>query len=51
MADIYCHEEKLIIELDGKYHKYQLEKDKERTNILNYLGVRIIRFNNEEVIH
>jgi len=50
VADFYCHEEKLIIELDGKYHKYRLKKDEKRTEILNYLGVRVIRFSNEDVI-
>jgi very-short-patch-repair endonuclease len=50
VADFYCHEEKLIIELDGKYHKYRLKKDDRRTEILNYLGVKVIRFSNEDVI-
>ena len=50
VADFYCHEEKLIIELDGKYHKYRLKEDEKRTEILNYLGVRVIRFTNEDVI-
>jgi len=49
IADFYCHEEKLIIELDGKYHQYRLEEDEKRTQILNFLGVRVIRFNNDEV--
>jgi very-short-patch-repair endonuclease len=50
VADFYCHKEKLIIELDGKYHKYRLKKDEKRTEILNYLGVRVMRFKNEDVI-
>jgi very-short-patch-repair endonuclease len=50
VADFYCHEEKLIIELDGKYHKYRLKEDEKRTEILNYLGVRVMRFRNEDVI-
>jgi very-short-patch-repair endonuclease len=51
IADFYCHQEKLIIELDGKCHQYRLKEDKERTKILNYLGMRVIRFNNDEVIN
>jgi very-short-patch-repair endonuclease len=51
VSDFYCHEEKLIIELDGKYHDYRLKQDKERTSILNYLGLRVIRFKNEDVIN
>jgi len=51
VADCYCHEAKLIIELDGKYHQYRLKEDKERTKILNHLGLRVIRFKNDEVIN
>ena len=50
VVDFYCHEEKLIVELDGKYHNYRLKEDEERTKILNYLGLRVIRFKNEEVV-
>ena len=51
VGDFYCHEEKLIVELDGKYHKYRLKEDEERRRILNHLGLRVIRFTNEEVIN
>ncbi|MCZ7613835.1 MAG: DUF559 domain-containing protein [Ignavibacteriaceae bacterium] len=37
--------------MDGKYHQYRLKEDKERTKILNFLGMRVIRFNNDEVIN
>ncbi len=50
VADFYCYEEKLIIELDGKYHQYRLKEDKERAEILNYLGLKIVRFSNDEII-
>ena len=50
IADFYCHEERLIIELDGNYHKYRLKEDQERTKIHSYLGLKVIRFNNDEVI-
>ncbi len=30
-ADFFCFEEKLIVELDGKYHQYRLKED-EKTN-------------------
>ncbi len=48
-ADFYCYEAKLIIELDGEIHKYKLKEDKIRTNILNMLGLKVIRFKNKEV--
>ena len=49
IADFYCHENKLLVESDGKYHEYQKQKDKLRTEILNELGITLIRFKNEEV--
>lgn len=51
ISDFYCHEEKLIIELDGVYHNYRLKEDKERTEILEFLGIKVIRFKNEKVIN
>jgi ATP-dependent DNA helicase RecG len=52
IADFICIEKKLIIEVDGGYHKTieQKEADEMRTEILNELGFKVIRFNNEEVI-
>ena len=50
IADFYCHQEKLVVELDGIIHKYRLKKDKKREKILNYLGLNIIRFRNDEVL-
>ncbi|OWK73817.1 hypothetical protein CBW16_08365 [Flavobacteriaceae bacterium JJC] len=51
IADFYCHELRLIIELDGDYHfsAEQQQKDIERTEILNSNGLHVVRFTNEEV--
>ncbi len=49
IADFYCHEKKLVIEIDCKIHENQKEQDKERTEILNLLGYTVIRFNNDEI--
>ena len=51
VADFYCHQEKLVIELDGEYHKYKLTEDNLRTEIINNLGIKVIRFTNKEVIN
>jgi very-short-patch-repair endonuclease len=51
VADFFCFGEKLIIELDGKYHNYRLKEDEERTKILNYLGLQVIRFSNDEILN
>ncbi len=52
IADFYCHAVKLIIEVDGGIHltKEQQKIDQERTEILNFNGVDVIRFTNREVL-
>jgi len=52
IADFFCHEAKLVIELDGSIHqlKDQKEYDVLRTNVMNQFGLKILRFKNEEVV-
>jgi len=50
IVDFVCLSKKLVIEVDGKIHKNQVEKDAERTFVLNEAGFKVIRFTNEEVI-
>lgn len=50
IVDFYCHQLKLVIEVDGGYHKGNFELDESRTNELNELGLDVIRFTNDEVI-
>ena len=49
LADFYCHEAKLVIELDGKIHERQVEYDEYRTFLINQLGFRVERIKNEEL--
>lgn len=53
IADFVCLEKNLIIEVDGGYHNTleQREADELRTQILNEIGFKVIRFTNEEVIN
>jgi very-short-patch-repair endonuclease len=52
IADFYCHEKKLIIELDGDIHETleQKEYDEGRSFELEEKGFKILRFKNEEVL-
>ena len=52
IVDFVCLTKRLIIEVDGEYHftSEQNILDQERTNILNELGYKVIRFTNEQVI-
>ena len=49
VADFYCHEKYLVVEIDGKIHEKQKEHDELRTFIINTLGMKVIRFTNEEI--
>ncbi|MBE2227068.1 MAG: endonuclease domain-containing protein [Ignavibacteria bacterium] len=51
VIDFYCSTEKLGVELDGMYHftEEQLKYDAERTEYINSLGIRLVRFENAEV--
>ena len=52
IADFYCPEIKLIIEVDGSIHElpeYQ-SQDLGRSDILNDFGITVIRFTNEQII-
>jgi very-short-patch-repair endonuclease len=53
IVDFYCHEAKLVIEVDGGYHDRpgQAEADKGRERRLAELGLTVIRFTNEEVMY
>ncbi len=48
IVDFYCHEKKLVLEIDGKIHDFQKEYDRERESIIVDFGLTIIRIKNEE---
>lgn len=50
IADFYCEELNLVVEVDGGVHEQQKDYDKLRTKIIKQYGLKIIRFSNEEVI-
>ena len=53
IVDFYCHKAKLIIELDGGYHNIpeQHQYDMNRDNELTELGLKVLRFTNDEVFN
>ena len=53
IADFYCHEKHLVVELDGGIHneREQEDLDNGRTATLNEFGIRVLRFKNENVIN
>lgn len=51
IADFCSFKDKVIIELDGRTHKFRLTKDASRTIILRSLGFKVIRFSNDEILY
>ena len=51
IADFYCHELKLVIEVDGSIHneKEVMEHDKLREEDIVSFGIKVIRFRNKEI--
>lgn len=51
ILDFYCPSEKLAIELDGERHftELGLKEDERRDHELQKLGIRVLRFENEDV--
>ena len=50
IVDFYCPQHQVVIELDGAIHEQQVEYDAARTEKLNHLGYRVIRFHNRKVM-
>lgn len=53
IVDFLCKDDGLIVEVDGGYHaeREQQEDDALRTQFLESMGFRVIRFTNEEVLY
>lgn len=53
IVDFYCHKYKLAIELDGARHftTEGREYDTKRTEYLNSVGIRVIRFENNLIFN
>ncbi len=51
MADFYCPQLKLIMEVDDQHHATSENQagDAERTKVLNDFGISVIRFTNAEI--
>jgi very-short-patch-repair endonuclease len=51
IADFYCHEKRLVIEVDGGIHfeNKVKEHDQNRTAELDRLGITVIRFTNAQI--
>jgi len=49
IVDFFCSKLKLILEIDGRIHRFKLTEDVERQKWLERLGLTVLRFDNSEV--
>ena len=51
IADFYCHNAKLIVEIDGSQHYTDegIQRDEFRTEILKGYALKVIRFTNRQI--
>ncbi|WP_439582318.1 endonuclease domain-containing protein [Dyadobacter bucti] len=51
IVDFYCHELRLVIEVDGEIHlsAENVEYDRMRSALINEHEIKVIRFRNEEI--
>ena len=50
VADFYCEDARLVVELDGESHVGKGEQDVIRTRYLEKQGVRVVRFTIDELL-
>src|ERR1051325_2386175 len=50
IVDFYCHKAALVVEVDGDIHDLQREEDALREKALNEMGLKIVRFRNDDVL-
>ncbi|MDP3794091.1 MAG: endonuclease domain-containing protein [Candidatus Uhrbacteria bacterium] len=50
IVDFYCSELLLVIEIDGDSHASQIEYDQTRTDRLGEFDIRVIRYENQDVL-
>ncbi len=53
IADFYCHEHKIIIEIDWGIHNTEKQKkiDNEKNRTLEHLWYKVLRFKNEDIFN
>ena len=51
VVDFYCHKASLVIECDGGIHSKAWQHDQIREAYMSGLGLRTLRFKNEEVLN
>ena len=52
IVDFYCHQARLVIELDGSQHREEeaVQYDQSRTQYLESQGLKVLRFSNLDIL-
>jgi very-short-patch-repair endonuclease len=50
IVDFFCHKADLVVEVDGDIHDLQQEEDARREKVLGGLGLKMVRFRNDDVL-
>jgi very-short-patch-repair endonuclease len=50
VADFFCHDAMLVVELDGMSHVGQADYDERRSEFLRQEGLRVLRVSNDDVL-
>src|SRR5215207_7643299 len=50
IVDFYSHKAGLVVEVDGDVHDLQKEEDARREKVLSEMGLRVVRFGNDDVL-
>jgi len=51
IADFYCHEVRLVVELDGEIHEKKKEYDIGRSAEMGKFDIHVIRFSNKQILN
>lgn len=46
IVDFYCHQAKLVVEIDGSIHEGRIKEDAVRTKHIESFGLKVLRFTN-----
>ncbi len=49
IADFYCAEKRLVVEIDGLIHTMQIDYDNARDSLMREMGLIVIRLTTEEI--
>jgi len=49
VADFFCPDARLVVEVDGAVHASRSERDAERDAVMQGMGLRVVRVRNEDI--